>query len=60
MSLRQRLLRFFQPKTERERQDYRLAVACASAHAEELDRCVRQLVDSPSQERADVATFLTR
>lgn len=46
MNLRQRILRFFQPDTERERVSYRAAVMCASAHAEELNRCVHRLVTS--------------
>lgn len=37
-TLAQRILRLVQPKTESQRRDFRMLLACASAHAEDLNR----------------------
>lgn len=45
-TIAQRILRIVQPGTESQRRDFRMTLACASAHAEELNRGVCTLLDT--------------
>jgi len=44
MTLSQRILRFFSSKTEDQRIVFRMAIACAAAHAEDLNRTACYLI----------------
>jgi hypothetical protein len=45
MKLSQRILRLFGRKTEHQRREFRMALACATAHAEDLTRTTCFLVN---------------
>lgn len=45
MKLRQKILQLLSPATEKERQQFRMVLSCATAHAEDLNRTACLLVD---------------
>lgn len=46
MKLRQKILQLLSPATEKERQQFRMVLSCATAHAEDLNRTACLLVDA--------------